>query len=126
MSKNKIAVALLQTYAAALRINMSELECGNELVQIGERQTTLRRIRHELQSDTVGCFMGPEDNQCFTTEDMQDMLCESVHRGDQSGQYCQDKDLIRKEYSNFKEVFGKFYEKKYRAHMKSDQQACID
>ena len=82
MSKNKIAVALLQTYAASLRINMSELECGDELVQIGERQTTLRRIRQELQSDTVGCFMGPEDSQCLKTEDMQDMLCENIHGGD--------------------------------------------
>ena len=82
MSKNIIAVALLQTYAASLRINMSELECGDELVQIGERQTTLRRIRQELQSDTVGCFMGPEENECLKTEDMQDMLCESVHGGD--------------------------------------------
>jgi len=35
-----------------------------------------------LQSDTVGCFMGPEDSQCLKTEDVQDMLCESIHGGD--------------------------------------------
>ena len=51
--------------------------------------------------------MTEEESECLTRQDMQNLVCEN---DDQSGAYCQDRNLISQEYVQFRDQTKAFYD----------------
>ena len=70
MTKNKLIIAASHSIATAAATKASEVQCGNKNMRFGDRLVTLSRIEEELQQDTVGCFLTPDDQDCLVVEQL--------------------------------------------------------